>query len=263
MRAPTAIRTPATIEAARFCAAVSAVLCAATVAFCQAAPGAREPDSHEPAVLDRVVAVVNNQAILSSEVAEEVRLSVLEPASPDATPIAPARALEEIVSRTLVQQQMRREDVQSDTPKDEEIDVRIREIRRELPACAKHKCGSDQEWAVFLAVHGLTAKSVENYLRNRMEILRFIEDRFRQGIRVAPQEVEDYYGKTLLPQLGPGAAAPSLESVSARIEEILVEQKVNALFDDWLMNLRRQGEVEVLDPDLELPGSTNGSGEGT
>ncbi len=253
-------RMPTRVAAAGLWA-TGAVLCAAlcvdAAAFCQGTP-----DSREPVVLDRVVAVVNNQAILSSEVAEEVRLSVLEPAAASAAPITSARALDEIVSRTLVQQQMRREDVQADTPTAEEIDARIREIRRELPACAHHKCGSDEEWAVFLALHGLTASSVETYLRNRMEILRFIEDRFRQGIRVAPQEVEDYYRKTLLPQLAPGAATPSLESVSARIEEILVEQKVNALFDDWLMNLRRQGEVEVLDPELELPGSASGGGEG-
>ena len=35
-----------------------------------------------PAVLDRVVAVVNNQAILASDVDDEMRLAVLDPAGP-------------------------------------------------------------------------------------------------------------------------------------------------------------------------------------
>jgi len=30
---------------------------------------------------------------------------------------------------------------------------------------------------------------------------------------------------------------------------------VNLLFDDWLTNLRKQGEVEVLEPELESPES--------
>jgi len=39
--------------------------------------------------------------------------------------------------------------------------------------------------------------------------------------------------------------------VSSRIEEILLQQRVNQLFDDWLATLRKQGQIEVLDPSLE------------
>jgi hypothetical protein len=41
-----------------------------------------------------------------------------------------------------------------------------------------------------------------------------------------------------------------LEKVSPRIEEILLQQRVNLLFEDWLKNLRKQGDVEVLDATL-------------
>ena len=49
------------------------------------------------------------------------------------------------------------------------------------------------------------------YLRYRMEILRFIELRFRPGIRISPQEIEAYYHDTLLPQYRQGEAVPPLE----------------------------------------------------
>ena len=42
-----------------------------------------------------------------------------------------------------------------------------------------------------------------------------------------------------------------MQRVSPRIEEILLQQQVNLLFDEWLTNLRKQGDVEVLDPALE------------
>jgi hypothetical protein len=42
-----------------------------------------------------------------------------------------------------------------------------------------------------------------------------------------------------------------LQQVSSRIEEILLQQRVNVLFDNWLSNLRKQGQIEVLDPKLE------------
>jgi hypothetical protein len=34
------------------------------------------------------------------------------------------------------------------------------------------------------------------------------------------------------------------------------------LFDDWLKNLRKQGDVKVLDPALETPETAAGTGEG-
>jgi peptidyl-prolyl cis-trans isomerase SurA len=225
----------------------------------QAAENAAAPAD----VLDSVVAVVDNHAILASDVAEEIRLSVLDPSQGATETLAPARALDELISRTLIQQQMRREDVQAAAPSPDEVNVRIEEIRKELPACASSRCASDDDWKAFLTAHTLTPEGVAAYLRNRMEILRFIEQRFRQGIRVPPAEIETYYRSTLLPQYAVGAEVPPLEKVAPRIEEILLQRQVNALFDDWLRNLRRQGEVEILDPALETPESQARDGDGS
>jgi len=227
-----------------------ALLCLLAGAVCVAGR-AQSPDGG--AVLDRVVAVVNNRAILSSDVDEEIRLSVLDPGRGGLGVLTPSQALEQLISRSLIQQQIRQEDEQSVAPTQGELDERLSEIRREVPACVRQNCASDAGWKVFLATHGLTPERVASYLRYRVEILRFIEQRFRQGIRISAQEIETYYRVTLLPQYAPGEATPTLETVSPRIEEILLQQRVNVLFDDWLSNLRKQGEIEVLDPALESP----------
>ena len=142
------------------------------------------------------------------------------------------------------------------------MDSRLLEIRRELPACVRQNCASDAGWKAFLATHGLTGERVETYLRNRLEILSFIEQRFRQGIRISPQEIETYYHDTLVPQYAKGETVPLLDKVAPRIEEILLQQQVNVLFDDWLNNLRKQGEIEVLDPALATPEAPGGSQSG-
>jgi len=57
-----------------------------------------------------------------------------------------------------------------------------------------------------------------------------------------------------------------LDQVAPRIQEILLQQRVNLLFDEWLNNLRKQGEVEVLDPALETPApqpAPGGPGKGS
>jgi len=214
-----------------------------------------------PVVIDRVVAVVNNRPILSSDLDDEMRLSVLEPNTSGDKPDR-RTALERLVSRTLIQQQIRREEEQASEPTAEAIGDRIQELRRQLPACVRADCASPAGWDRFLAANGLTEDEVNAYVRLRLEILNFIEDRFQQGIRIAPEEIEDYYNKTLLPQYPTGQPKPTLESVSHRIEEILLQEKVNTLFGAWLDNLRHQGDVEILDPALESPNTPPSNGGG-
>lgn len=216
-----------------------------------------------PAVLDRVVAVVNNQAILSSDLDDEVRLAVLDPSGGGLASITRKQALDQLISRALIRQQIRQEDEQAATPSQDLVEARLGEIRREVPACIRQNCVTDAGWQAFLTAHGLTARRVEVYMRRRLEILGFIERRFRQGINISPQEIETYYKETLLPQYAQGEAIPALDKVSPRIEEILLQKQVSALFDDWLKNLRKQGDVEVLDPALEPPETEGGAGEGS
>jgi peptidyl-prolyl cis-trans isomerase SurA len=211
---------------------------------------AQESAPAAPVVLDRAVAVVNKHVILESDLDDEIRLSILDPNNAGQPALTPQRALEQLISRALIEQQIRQEDVEAVEPSQQEVDARLHQIRTELPACVHQNCASDAGWKVFLAAHGLTSDRVESYLRYRLEILRFIEQRFRQGIQISEQQIETYYRDTLLPMYAPGEAVPPLNDVSPRIQEILLQQQVNVLFDNWLTNLRKQGDVEVLDPEL-------------
>jgi len=234
-------------------APVAAALCALLFGLAPLFAPAQTAAAPQAEVLDRVVAVVNNQAILASELDEEVRLAVLDPGQAGLGVLTRQKALEQLIARALIQQQIRQEDIQAVEPSPAEVKARLEEIRKEVPACVHQNCASDSGWSAFLAAHGLNPERVEIYLRYRLEILRFIEQRFRQGIRIAPEEIEAYYRQTLRPQYATGEAVPPLEKVAPRIEEILLQRQVNALFDGWLDNLHKQGEVEVLDPALELP----------
>ncbi|MGA8086990.1 MAG: SurA N-terminal domain-containing protein [Terracidiphilus sp.] len=218
-------------------------------------------DAALPVRIDRVVAVVNRQAILESDIEDEMQLSVLDPSTNPKEKMTQQQALERLISRALIQQQIQQEDLEATKPKPEEIAARIEEIRTELPACVRADCKSDASWKTFLAHHELTPAEVEKYMRLRLEILNFIELRFRQGIRITPEEIETYYAGTLLPQYPAGEKPPPLQQVSSRIEEILLQQRVNVLFDSWLSNLRKQGQIEVLDPTLEKADAARDSGE--
>ena len=212
---------------------------------------AKGPTPGSSVTFDRVVAVVNRQVILESDLEDEMQLLVLEPSVNAQVKVTEQQALERLISRTLIQQQIQQEDVTATQPKAEEIAALLKDIRTDLPACVRANCKSDAGWNAFLMQHELTPQQVEDYLHHRIEILNFIELRFRQGIRITPEEIETYYKGTLLPQYPAGEKPPPLQQVSSRIEEILLQQRVNVMFDNWLSNLRKQGQVEVLDPSLE------------
>ena len=212
--------------------------------------------------LDSVVAVVNGQVILSSDIDDDIQLSVLNPVPGAAGALTRQHALVESISRSLIQQQIRQEDLAAIQPSEAEVAARLDEIRKQLPACVRANCSTDAGWKAFLTAQGLTQYRVEAYLRNRMEILRFIEQRFRQGIQIGEQQIETYYHDTLVPEYPAGTSIPPLKEVSKRIEEILLEQQVNELFDNWLDNLRGQGDVEILDPSLEAARTPATHGDG-
>ena len=196
--------------------------------------------------------------ILGSDIENEMRLSALDPERGRRGLLTAQRALQLLISRALIQQQIRQSNMQQIAePSDEQAQARLKELREQLPACVQKNCATAAGWAAFLAENGLTEAEVMSYLHLRLEILSFIENRFRQGIQIPHDQIEKYYRETLLPQYPQGEKAPPLDTVAPRIEEILLQQQVNTLLTTWLRDLRKQGNVEILDQALEPPATDN------
>jgi peptidyl-prolyl cis-trans isomerase SurA len=213
--------------------------------------------AQKPVVLDHVVAVINGSVILDSDVQEDMRLAVLQPFS-DPGRNTPKRALQRLIDRALILQQMRTAE-ELTPPSPEEVQQRIQDLRSLIPECAQYHCETDAGWQAFLTAKGLTEKEVEAHWKQRMMILSFIQSRFGSGVRISPAEIADYYHKVLIPQLQ-GKTPPLLQTVSSRIDEILLQQRVNSLLLEWLQSLKSEGSVSILDPVYGQVGTT-GSGD--
>lgn len=199
--------------------------------------------------LDSAVAVVNNQVILASDVDLEMRIYRLLPIG-KADDYTPAKALERLTTRALIEQQIVQEDPHGLEIPAKDLEDSLAELRQSLPPCRITDCRNSNVWSTYLATLGLTPARVEEYWRSRMAVLRFIEMRFRSGIQVSPEEIQSYYRETLVPKYLHREDAPPLASLSNRIQEILLQQKVNVLLNDWLKSLQDQGQVEILDAAL-------------
>jgi peptidyl-prolyl cis-trans isomerase SurA len=212
-------------------------------------------------VLDHVVAVINGSVILESDVTEEMTYAVLQPLSIGAARNTRQRALERLIDRDLILQQMR-SSAPVPKPSREEVLARIDEVRRIIPDCLQYQCSTDAGWQAFLKTKGLTEQQVEEHWAQRIRLLSFIQARFGSGVRISPDEIKDYYEKTFLPRYNAagGSNPPKLEEVSGRIGEILLQQRVSSLLLEWLESLKAEGSVSILDPAYGKVGTT-GSGD--
>ncbi len=227
----------------------------------QATPSQVGPASDSGQPLDSVIAVVTNQVILSSDLDLETRIFQLLPIGRRGD-YTPAKALERLITRALIEQQILQEDPQGLEISPKDLEDSLTELRQNLPGCKHTDCSTAAGWEAYLTTLGLTPARVSEYWEHRMAVLRFIEMRFRSGIRITPEEIQTYYKETLVPKYPSPEDAPQLEKISPRIQEVLLQQKVNVLLNDWLKSLQDQGQVEILDPLLRAQVGSAAGGEG-
>jgi peptidyl-prolyl cis-trans isomerase SurA len=208
-------------------------------------------DTGPGVVLDRVIAVVNGDVILDSDVDEERRFEEIQPYRAMAV-FTRDRTIERLIDRALILQQAAL--APEDAVPDKDLDAQLLTLRKDIPACKQYHCETDAGWQKYVEDHGFTVEGFRERWRKRMELLKFIEVRFRNGITISDDQIKSYYEKTMLPEYAKrNVTPPKLETISNRIEEVLLQQEVGALLEVWLKSLRAQGSVRMMTPGEEAP----------
>jgi parvulin-like peptidyl-prolyl isomerase len=193
-------------------------------------------------VVDRMVAVVNKRVILESELDQAARVEFLLQGKPitGLTQGDLAAVLDRLIERSLLDQQIINPAMLDPTP--QELAAKVKEVRAGIPAAA-----SDDQWKALLSAYGLTQQDMEEQLTDQVRILRFIDLRFRGLVHIDKTAVETYYQEKFLPEVRRrNAAEPKLEEVSSKIEQILTEQRIDELLNNWLKTLRAQAHIEKM-----------------
>ena len=204
------------------------------------------PVKSSPGILvDQVVAIVNGDLVLESDVQEEQRFAAFQLYT--AGDFSRDTVIERLIDRDLILQQSKLQPDDAVTKADAVKELTA--LRREIPACKQYHCETDAGWANFVHAQGFTMEELITRWQERMQTLKFIEVRFRSGLQISPAEIKTYYDKTLLPQYAKlHAPAPKLDVISDRVQEILLANQVSNLLGDWLKTLKAEGSVRVIRP---------------
>jgi hypothetical protein len=190
-------------------------------------------------VLDRIVATVNNHAILQSEWQDATRYEAfVSGRALDQLQASDRKAaLDRLIDQELLREQMR----SSGFPhaNSEEVEKRIQEIRKQYAGAE-----SDAGWQAALARYGLAENDLRRRVTLQVDLMGLVDARLRPSVVIDSKSIESYYNQELLPQLQhSGAQQAPLAEVTPKIKELLTQQKMNEMLVAWLQDLRSGSRI--------------------
>jgi len=209
------------------------------------------PATQAGQVIDRIVATVNGHIILQSDWDEALCYEALlnGRALNQFTDDDRRAVLDRLIDQELLGEQMKSAYFQHAT--EAEAAARLAEARKQYPEAA-----SAEGWQSVLAKFGLAEKDLVAHVEQQIDLMRLVDAHLRPAVQIDSKSIEAYYREKFVPQLKQsGAGEVPLADVSAKIRELLTQEKVNELMVSWLQSLRLESKVSV-------PGATGSAGDG-
>jgi peptidyl-prolyl cis-trans isomerase SurA len=191
-------------------------------------------------VIDRVAVIVGKRVIKTSDIDLNVRVSQFM----NGEPLNLSEAEKRKVADRLVVQELIWQEMMSggySQPTDQDVNAYLQQLVRD-----RFK-GSEAQLRSALTKYGLTENQLRKYLLWQLTVLRFIDQRFRPGVLVTDEDVRAYYEQHRAELQKAYPQNNSIEALDANIREIIVGERVNQAFEEWLQQTRGRTRIEFRD----------------
>ncbi len=188
-----------------------------------------------------IVARVNGRIILQSELEEALSYEALLNGKPFNQFSADERraVLDRLIDQELLHEQLKSSEFQHAS--EAEAASQVAAARKLYPEAA-----TDEGWQALLAKYGLRETDLVSHVQQQMDLMRLVDARLRPAVQIDSKTVEAYYREKFVRQLKQsGASEVPLADVSAKIRELLTQQKVSELLVSWLQTLRSESDVRI------------------
>jgi hypothetical protein len=189
-------------------------------------------------VVDQILTLVNNEIITRTDLLWSIAMDkdAPSPAGPVSSDIL-RRKLDVMIDERLIAQEAAR--LPGAEVTQDEIDRKRREMIEGFP--------SEAAFRQRIESVGLTTERLDQLIRERILIDRFIEFRFQSFVFVSEDEIKRYYDEVLVPQIRErGAVPPPLDQVRDNIVPVLRRDKINEEIDRWLIEARQRADIVQL-----------------
>ncbi|HKA21939.1 MAG TPA: hypothetical protein VKN18_26920 [Blastocatellia bacterium] len=190
--------------------------------------------------IDQILTLVNEEPITRLELLWSIAMDseAPNPAGPISSDLL-ARKLDVMIDEKLISQEAAR--VPSAEITRDELEKKRAELIKSFP--------SEAQFRERVGSVGLTRQKLEEILRQRILIDRFVDFRFRSFVLVTEQEIKKYYDEVLVPKVRAGGQVPpGLDAPKIRedIEKILKQEKIDAEINRFLAAARQRADVVQL-----------------
>lgn len=184
-------------------------------------------------VLDRIVARVDTDIILMSDIRELAKYQTLV----DEKPESDAQILNRLIDQWLVRNEAKA--ALFPQPSDAEVERSLNRLQRSFSSAEAFEERKKQA--------GLTDDEVQRMLKSQLYLSNYLDSRFRASTHVEEKDVEEFYTKRLVPRAeARNQTPPTLDAARPYIQEALVQQAINEQADRWLKESRGRLKVENL-----------------
>ncbi|HEV3218263.1 MAG TPA: hypothetical protein VGZ48_00720 [Candidatus Acidoferrales bacterium] len=207
-----------------------------------AGTAARAPGACAQQVVDRIVARVEGDILLRSDLRELGASQRLfgGPVEPE------SKRLDELIDQWIIEHEA--EAAQFAQPSQEDVDSALQQAEKSL--------GGEQEFKAKMKEEGLSLATVRRILGREIFFSRYLDYKFRHAAQVDAAAEEKYYKDEFVPKMtARGEVVPPIDSVRDQIHELLVQKEITARAEQWLAESRTRLKIEVMAPMDGTPGT--------
>jgi len=188
------------------------------------------------ALQDRVLAVVDEDPVLASDVNRVIKLGLLQP-----TPGETSQHFHRRVLDALIEERLRFHEIDRfgfEQVPVSEIDRKVEEIRKRFP--------NETAFQKALAEVGLDTKKLRQLVARQLLVLTYVDERLGPRVFVSLEEINRYYRDVLTPEMQRhGQPAPPVEDVREDIREVLKQQKLTQEIEKWTQELHDRADIAI------------------
>lgn len=238
IRAVTAPDRPPRILAAGLLA-MAGVLVAPPPGEAEPPPEAREAPEDAtadsaPRLRDRILAVVDDDPILLSDVRRAIALGLVEPGEGESDRELQRRTLEGLVEQKLRFHEVTRYGFEQAPV--EAIDRQMEDLEA--------RWGGEEALDRRLTEAGMDRTALRRLLARQLEVMLYVEELLGARVFVGLEEIRRYYDNELVPELEARGREPApLDEIREQIREVLRQRELNRELAEWTEDLRREADV--------------------
>jgi hypothetical protein len=182
-------------------------------------------------VVDRIVARVENDIILLSDVRELKEYQEMLDGKSESESTIVDRLIDQWIVRSEAQLSRFPE------PKDEDIDRELARIVRTF--------GSPAEYETRKKQSGLSDAEVRKIVAAQLYLSNYLDSRFRPSVQIDEKAIEDFYQNAVVPRAkARGQEPPTLDASRDIIQDALVQSDITEQADRWLKETRDRLHVQ-------------------